>query len=314
MLKESIGGQNIDNKIDLSWIAVRHGVFVSLSAFFRYYFINSLVKLDWMKIVLLAGGIGSRARPFSDYSPKALIPINGKPLIDYIIKYVSKFSQITEIIIVCEFDSHGKQIINYLEGKERIIGKKIIFIEDRKKGTGGALLECMKSLEKEDFFMVWYADNLCAIDINSLVKEYIKINSKSDEGLIGIVIARSHRKEETGRLILDKKLTKNTYLIKEFSEKPIVKLEYPEASGIYLFSNRIMSFLKIKSNEKDGKGFDLSSDILSKIRINDKNSIYCYDVFFSGTEWIDIESPSYLERNKKVVDKVVLQMESLNHN
>jgi mannose-1-phosphate guanylyltransferase len=172
----------------------------------------------------------------------------------------------------------------------------------------------MKSLEKEDFFMVWYADNLCAIDINNLVKEYIKINSKSDEGLIGIVIARSHRKEETGRLILDKKLTKNTYLIKEFSEKPIVKLEYPEASGIYLFSNRIMSFLKIKSNEKDGKGFDLSSDILSKIRINDKNSIYCYDVFFGGTEWVDIESPSYLERNKKVVDKVVLQMESLNHN
>ena len=266
-----------------------------------------------MKIVLLAGGIGSRARPFSDYSPKALIPINGKPLIDYIIRYVSKFSHITEIIIVCEFDSHGKQIINYLEGKERVIGKKIIFIEDRKKGTGGALLECMKRLEKETFFMVWYADNLCAVDINSLVEEYTKINSETDEGLIGIVIARSHRKEETGRLILDKKCNKNMYLIKEFTEKPIVKLEHPEASGIYLFNNRIMNFLRIKSKEKDGKSFDLSSEVLSKIRISDNNSIYCYDVFFSGTDWIDIESPSYLERNKKVVDKVLLQMESSNH-
>ena len=267
-----------------------------------------------MKIVLLAGGIGSRARPFSDYSPKALIPINGKPLIDYIIKYVSKFPPITEIIIVCEFDSHGKQIINYLEGKERIIGKKITFIEDRKKGTGGALLECMKSLEKEAFFMVWYADNLCALDINNLVEEYIQINTESDKGLIGIVVARSQRKEETGRLILDKKCSKNTYLIKEFSEKPIVKLEYPEASGIYIFNYRIMSFLKIKSDENDGKGFDLSSDILSRIRINDNNRIYCYDVFFTGTDWIDIESPSYLERNKKVVGKVVSQMESSNEN
>ncbi len=266
-----------------------------------------------MKIVLLAGGIGSRARPFSDYSPKALIPINGKPLIDYVIRYVSKFSHITEIIIVCEFDSHGKQIINYLEGKERVIGKRIIFIEDRKKGTGGALLECMKSLEKETFFMVWYADNLCAVDINSLAKEYIEINSESDDGLIGIVIARSHRKEETGRLILDKKCSNNTYLVKEFSEKPVVKLEHPEAAGIYLFNNRIMNFLRIKSKEKDGKSFDLSSDILSKIRISDNYSIYCYDVFFSGTDWIDIESPSYLERNKKVVDKVLLQMESSNH-
>ena len=60
-----------------------------------------------------------------------------------------------------------------------------------------------------------------------------------------------------------------------------------------------------------GNGFDLSSDILSKIRINDNNSIYCYDMFYSGTDWIHIESPRYLERNKKVVNKVVLQMESL---
>jgi mannose-1-phosphate guanylyltransferase len=293
-------------------IGSRFRGFISLSAFFRYHFINSLVKLDCMKIVLLAGGIGSRAKPFSDYSPKALIPVNGKPLIDHIIRYVSKFSHITEIIIVCEFDSHGKQIISYLEGKQQIIGKKITFIEDRKKGTGGALLECMSSLENETFFMVWYADNLCALDINGLVKEYIEINSESD-GLIGILIARSHRKEETGRLVLDKKYSKNTYLIKEFSEKPIVKLEHPEVAGIYLFNSRIMSFLKIKSNEKEGKGFDLSSDILSKIRINDNNNMCCYDVFSSGTDWIDIESPSYLERNKKVVDKVVLQMETSNH-
>src|SRR4029078_3692354 len=200
----------------------------------------------------------------------------------------------------------------YLEGKEHIIGKKIIFIEDRKKGTGGALLECISSLENEAFFMVWYADNLCALDINSLVKEYIEISSQSD-GMIGFLIARSHRKEETGRLVLYKKYSKNTYLVKEFSEKPIVKLEHPEAAGIYLFNNRIMNFLRIKSDEKDGKNFDLSSDILSKIRNRDNNSIYCYDVFFSGTDWIDIESPSYLERNKKIVDKVLLQMESSNH-
>ena len=266
-----------------------------------------------MKIVLLAGGIGSRARPFSDYSPKALIPVNGKPLIDYIIRYVSKFSHITEILIVCEFDAHGKQIISYLEGKEHIIGKKIIFIEDRKKGTGGALLECISSLENEAFFMVWYADNLCALDINSLVKEYIEISSQSD-GMIGFLIARSHRKEETGRLVVDKKYSKNTFLIKEFSEKPIVKLEHPEAAGIYIFSNKIMSFLKMKSNENEGKAFDLSSDILSKIRINENNSMYCYDVYSSGTDWIDIESPSYLDRNKKVVDRVILQMEAFNHN
>ena len=89
-----------------------------------------------MKAVLLAGGFGSRARPFSDYCPKALIPINGRPVIDHIIRYISKFTFISEILVVCEFDSFGKQIINYFEGKENIIGIKITFIEDKKRGTG----------------------------------------------------------------------------------------------------------------------------------------------------------------------------------
>lgn len=37
-------------------------------------------------------------------------------------------------MIVCEFDDHGKQIINYFEGKERIVGKQIVFVEDKKMG------------------------------------------------------------------------------------------------------------------------------------------------------------------------------------
>ncbi|HLC25014.1 MAG TPA: sugar phosphate nucleotidyltransferase, partial [Nitrosopumilaceae archaeon] len=44
-----------------------------------------------MKIVILAGGRGTRGKPFTDYFPKAMIPIEGKPLIDYIVKYVSSF-------------------------------------------------------------------------------------------------------------------------------------------------------------------------------------------------------------------------------
>ena len=116
-----------------------------------------------MKAVLLAGGLGSRARPFSDYCPKALIPINGRPVIDHIIRYISKFSSINEILIVCEFDSLGKQIINYFEGKESIIGKKITFVEDKKKGTGGSLLECQEKLKNDPIFLVWFSDNLCLL-------------------------------------------------------------------------------------------------------------------------------------------------------
>ena len=143
-----------------------------------------------MKAVLLAGGFGSRARPFSDYCPKALIPINGRPVIDHIIRYISKFTFISEILVVCEFDSFGKQIINYFEGKENIIGIKITFIEDKKKGTGGAILECQEKLKDEHVFLVWFSDNLCALNLDRIVLDYNNVDSLNKYGPIGLLIAR----------------------------------------------------------------------------------------------------------------------------
>jgi mannose-1-phosphate guanylyltransferase len=86
-------------------------------------------------------------------------------------------------------------------------------------------------------------------------------------------------------------------LIKEFIEKPIIELEYPEAAGIYIFNNGFLDLLKQKSNEKES--FGLSSDILSKIGHNTKSKLYCYLIDSNEINWADIESPTYVERNKR---------------
>ena len=125
-----------------------------------------------MKAILLAGGSGSRARPFTDYVPKAMFPLDGRPIIDYLVKYIAQFSQINEIIIVCNFDSFGKQIINYFEGKQSIMGKPIIFVEDIKNGTGGSLLKIEKYVTQDECFLVWFADNLCALKIEQMIQKY----------------------------------------------------------------------------------------------------------------------------------------------
>ncbi|MBI5697553.1 MAG: NTP transferase domain-containing protein, partial [Thaumarchaeota archaeon] len=44
-----------------------------------------------MQAVILAGGLGSRLKPITDYVPKPLIPINNIPLIEWQIKYLKKF-------------------------------------------------------------------------------------------------------------------------------------------------------------------------------------------------------------------------------
>ena len=51
-----------------------------------------------MKAVILAGGKGTRGKPYTEYFPKAMTPINGKPLIDYVVRYLKSFKFIKEII------------------------------------------------------------------------------------------------------------------------------------------------------------------------------------------------------------------------
>ena len=287
-----------------------------------------------MKAILLAGGHGVRAKPFTDYLPKALIPVDGRPVIDYVVRYLAKFPQISDLSIVCEFDRFGKQIINYFEGKETLIGKSITFIEDKKNGTGGALLRVEKNLRQgtsqddDACFLVWFADNLCALKIDDMIRKYDTINNNSigniryNKGaIVGMVVVRDKRFEETGRVVLETEKDCDYNIgydnnnngiapIKEFVEKGKTKLERPEAVGIYLFSKRIFDYLHNESIETyDSLCFDLSHDILEQIpRIGGK--LFSFNLG-ENIEWIDIESPAYVERHKDVIKKVLSQMDIL---
>ena len=75
-----------------------------------------------------------------------MFTLDGRPVIDHIVRFLSRVSSIGEIIIVCDFDRFGKQIINYFEGKDSVLGKSIKFVEDKKKGTGGPLLRLKDTL------------------------------------------------------------------------------------------------------------------------------------------------------------------------
>ncbi|HET7146919.1 MAG TPA: sugar phosphate nucleotidyltransferase [Candidatus Nitrosopolaris sp.] len=220
--------------------------------------------------MLLAGGYGTRAKPFTDYFPKAMIPLNGRPVIDYIVRYLAKFPQISSLIILCEFDNFGKQVINYFEGKEATIGKPLTFIEDKKYGTGGALLEIERDVKADRSFLLWFADNLCALSVDDLVQEYERAEKRTKGGITGIVVVRNQRREETGRVILDNSNRRHAInsrnlvssSIKKFIEKGVVKLAQPEALGIYLFNSTIFDYLHSISKIKGG--FNLSHDLLGR--------------------------------------------------
>jgi mannose-1-phosphate guanylyltransferase len=262
----------------------------------------------YLKVLLIAGGSGSRAKPFSQYTPKPMTSLDGRPIIDHIVRYLAKFPEIEHFIIVCEFDDHGKQIINYFEGKEKIIGKKIEFVEDKKNGTGGAILNAEAHVGRDESFIVWFADNICALDVSSFINQFnfLKDSQKKQEmNIIGMVVTRDYRREETGRIVID---PKEINKIVEFTEKPFAKLDLPETLGIYIFDNTLFSYIhKHTSGSLISSSIDLSFDILAKLPPLGF-TLYSYPIS-KYVDWIDVESPVYAERNKELVKKVLTQME-----
>ena len=237
-----------------------------------------------MKAIILAGGKGNRGKPYTEYFPKAMIPINDKPMIDYVVKYLKSFSFVKEIIIVSDFNGLGGQIKNYYGNQ-----KNISFVQDSQSGTGGDLLHIERKLKGESEFLLWFVDNLCAVDLKKMREFFREKNSSA------CIATRTKRKEETGFARVE------DGIIKEFKEKPVMKLQLSECLGIYILGKDVIK--RIKSKQKQKK-INLSYDILQQL--SKEGKISAYDI--GDTEWIDAESPTILERNEKTVKKIIKQM------
>jgi mannose-1-phosphate guanylyltransferase len=240
-----------------------------------------------VKAVILAGGKGSRGKPYTEYFPKAMTPIDGKPLIDYIIKYLNSFDFIGEIIVISDFDGLGGQIKNYYQNPK--INKKISFVQDSQSGTGGDLLHIENRLKNESEFILWFVDNLCAIDLKKMHQFFIEKKSSA------CIATRTKRKEETGFAIVE------NGIIKQFKEKPTLNLPMAECLGVYILGKEVIRRIKKKEKQKE---INLSFDILQDL--SKEGGISAFDI--GSNQWIDAESPTTLDRNYKDVKKIIKQM------
>jgi mannose-1-phosphate guanylyltransferase len=237
----------------------------------------------------MAGGRGTRGKPFTDYIPKAMIPVNGRPLIHHIARYLSKFDIIDEIIILGNFSGIGKQIEKYFENHISF-KKPIKFVQDSQSGTGGDLVHLNKSLGKSKEFILWFVDNLCPVDITKMYKFH------KDSGTMATIAVRRYRKEETGFATI-----KNG-IIQEFIEKPTIELQMAECLGIYILDSEIID--KIKRQKK--KELNLSFDILQPL--SKKGQIAGFDI--GKIPWLDIDSPTRVDRNKALVYSIIKKFDA----
>lgn len=112
-----------------------------------------------MKAVIIAAGEGTRMRPLTYTTPKQLLCVSGKTLLEYVLEALPQ--QISEIIMVVGYK--GDQIQNFL-GNEWS-GKSVKYVwQEKPQGTAHAISLAKDLLKGEQFFLACYADDIHGVD------------------------------------------------------------------------------------------------------------------------------------------------------
>ena len=123
-----------------------------------------------MKVVILAGGFGTRISEYTKTIPKPMIKINGKPLISYIIDHYVSYGH-KEFYIALGYK--GNVIKKYFNSHKNL-KFKINFVETGLKTMTGGRLKRLGKFLKNETFLATYGDGLANVDLKKLVKFHQK--------------------------------------------------------------------------------------------------------------------------------------------
>ena len=124
-----------------------------------------------MKVVILAGGLGTRLSEYTHSIPKPMIDINGKPMIYYIMKHYAK-SGFKDFYIALGYK--GDVIRKFF--KNRSYGWNINLIDTGKNTMTGGRLKRLKKYLGKDTFMMTYGDGISNVNIKKLLNFHKKNN------------------------------------------------------------------------------------------------------------------------------------------
>ncbi|MCX6704105.1 MAG: nucleotidyltransferase family protein [Candidatus Woesebacteria bacterium] len=122
-----------------------------------------------MKAVILAAGMGERMRPLTLKTPKPLLKVNGKPIIDYALE--SFPPEITEVIIAVKY--LGSKIRRHVGKKNR--GMIVRYVLGSDKGTAYSFMAAKKYLKNERFLFVYGDEIPDKTDVANCLKKDLSI-------------------------------------------------------------------------------------------------------------------------------------------
>jgi mannose-1-phosphate guanylyltransferase len=194
-----------------------------------------------MKAFLLAAGLGTRLRPLTDTTPKCMLPVGDRPLLDI---WLDEFDRVgvDEVLVNLH---HLPDVVRSHVAARGAPPRIRTFFEPELLGSAGTLLANRRWVDREDMFLACYADNLTDFDLRSL------IDAHAEHGTIAtLAVFHSPNPSAGGVVELDA-----AGRVTGFVEKPAHPVSDLTNAGMYAFHPSVLD--EIRDKRPSDIGYDL---------------------------------------------------------
>lgn len=231
-----------------------------------------------MKAMVLAAGEGTRLRPLTLTTPKALIPLNGVPLIEYNLLWL-KSHGITEVAV--NLHHLGYKIREFL-GNDSRYGMRITYSEEETiLGTAGGVKKLAGFFD--DAFVVLYGDVITDFDLSAMVRFHQRKGALATIALVRV-------KDQSGMGVVQ---VDRAGRVLSFIEKPPREARVGNLAngGIYVLERAVIDHIP------EDRFYDFAYGVLPELL---KASLPVYGYRLRADDWLmDIGTPDkYREANE----------------
>ncbi len=234
-----------------------------------------------MKALILVGGLGTRLRPLTINTPKAMMPVLGKPFMAHVVDHLVKHG--VDEVIVTRGHLAGQMERYFGDGSP--FGIKMTYVEESKPlGTAGGIKNCAAYLDST--FVVLNGDVFSTIDLSSMLSAHRQKGAVATIALVPVDNPAAFGLVET----------ESDGRIKRFIEKPKpdeVTTDMINA-GCYILEPEVLDYIKIDTNVSiERETFQLL--------LKDRRPFYAWND--RDSYWIDMGNrDKYLQLNLDILE------------
>lgn len=240
-----------------------------------------------MKAFILAAGMGTRLKPWTDHHPKALVPVGGIPMLERVVTKMFDYG-ITDITVNCfHFADQIKDFIRNRYRDINIVDEHPMLLE-----TGGAILNAARYLEGNEPILVHNADILSNADFHQLEESHLQAGAAATLLVSERTSSRKLIFNRDNKLVGWHSETTDEFRPENFRNEPFYS-QYA-FSGIYIISPSLIDNMR----EEGWKGkFSIMDYFIKTLSIHEYKGFLKNDL-----KLIDIGKPDSLNRANILYD------------